>query len=85
MDGLQDWPKAGTHSDVAARQCPPKMIKWLQSLDSKLLSIINIIAEAGGGVWIVGGAPRDVMLETDVTDIDLAVDLNPQKMLALFP
>ena len=85
MDGLQDWPKAGNHSDVAAQQCPPKMTKWLHNLDSKLLSIINTIAEAGGGVWIVGGAPRDVMLGTEITDIDLAVDLDPQKMLTLFP
>jgi len=85
MDGLQDWPKAGNRSDVAAQQCPPKMINWLKKLDSKLLSIINTIAEEGGGVWIVGGAPRDVMLGTAVTDIDLAVDLNPQQMLTLFP
>jgi len=85
MEGLADWPKEGNHSDVAAQQCPPKMIKWLQNLDSKLLSIINTIAEEGGGVWIVGGAPRDVMLGADVTDIDLAVDLTPQKMLTLFP
>jgi len=85
MDGLQDWPMAGNHSDVAAQQCPPNMAKWLKKLDSKLLLIINTIAEAGGGVWIVGGAPRDVMLGTDVSDIDLAVDLTPQKMLTIFP
>ena len=84
MEGLADWPKEGNHSDVAAQQCPPKMIKWLQNLDSKLLSIINTIAEEGGGVWIVGGAPRDVMLGADVTDIDLAVDFDPQKMIQLF-
>ena len=85
MDGLRDWPMAGNHSDVAAQQCPPNMAKWLKNLDSKLLLIINTIAEAGGGVWIVGGAPRDVMLGTDVSDIDLAVDLTPQKMLTIFP
>jgi len=85
MDGLQGWPMAGNHSDVAAQQCPPNMAKWLKKLDSKLLLILNTIAEAGGGVWIVGGAPRDVMLGTDVSDIDLAVDLTPQKMLTIFP
>jgi tRNA nucleotidyltransferase/poly(A) polymerase len=84
MDGQHDWPVAGNLSDVAAQQCPPKMIKWLQNLDSKLLSIINTIAEEGGGVWIVGGAPRDVMLGADVTDIDLAVDFDPEKMLTIF-
>ena len=84
MDGQHDWPVAGNLSDVAAQQCPPKMIKWLQNLDSKLLSIINTIAEEGGGVWIVGGAPRDVMLGADVTDIDLAVDFDPQKMITIF-
>lgn len=85
VDVQLDWPKPGTLSDVVAQQCPPKMTKWLQKLDSGLLSILNTIAEAGGGVWIVGGAPRDVMLSSDVTDIDLAVDLDPQEMLKLFP
>lgn len=85
MDEQRDWPTPGNLADVIAQNCPPKMKKWLQQLDEGLLSILNTIAEDGGGVWIVGGAPRDVMLSTDVADIDLAVDLNPQKMLQLFP
>ncbi len=85
MDEERDWPTPGNLADVTAQNCPPKMKKWVQQLDEDLLSILNTIAENGGGVWIVGGAPRDVMLSTDVADIDLAVDLNPQKMLQLFP
>ena len=85
MDEQRDWPTPGNLADVIAQNCPPKMKKWVQQLDEGLLSILNTIAEDGGGVWIVGGAPRDVMLSTDVADIDLAVDLNPQKMLQLFP
>ncbi len=85
MDEQRDWPTPGNLADVIAQNCPPKMKKWVQQLDEDLLSILNTIAENGGGVWIVGGAPRDVMLSTDVADIDLAVDLNPQKMLQLFP
>lgn len=85
MDMQQNWPKAGTHSDVADQQCPTLMVDWLQNLDSALLAILDTIAKAGGGVWIVGGAARDVMLSTEVKDIDLAVDLDPQQMLNLFP
>jgi len=85
MDEQRDWPTSGNLADVIAQNCPPKMKKWVQQLDEGLLSILNTIAEEGGGVWIVGGAPRDVMLSTDVSDIDLAVDLDPQKMLQLFP
>ena len=69
-----DWPTPGNLADVSAQNCPPMMKKWLQQLDEGLLEILNTIAENGGGVWIVGGAPRDVMLSTDVSDIDLAVD-----------
>ena len=85
MDAQPDWPKPGVLSDVVAQQCPPIMSKWLQKLDADLLLILNTIAEAGGGVWIVGGAPRDVLLSIEVTDIDLAVDLDPEEMLKLFP
>ncbi|MCS5533185.1 MAG: CCA tRNA nucleotidyltransferase [Candidatus Poseidoniaceae archaeon] len=85
MDAQPDWPKPGVLSDVVAQQCPPIMTKWLQKLDADLLLILNTIAEAGGGVWIVGGAPRDVLLSIEVTDIDLAVDLDPEEMLKLFP
>ena len=81
----QNWPEPGNLADVIAQNCPPIMIKWLQQLDEGLLSILNRIAVNGGGVWIVGGAPRDVMLSTDVADIDLAVDLDPQEMIKLFP
>jgi len=80
-----DWPTPGNLADVSAQNCPPMMKKWLQQLDEGLLEILNTIAENGGGVWIVGGAPRDVMLSTDVSDIDLAVDLNPQEMKKIFP
>ncbi len=85
MDEQRDWPTPGNLADVIAQNCPPKMKKWVQQLDEDLLSILNTIAENGGGVWIVGGAPRDVMLSTDVADIDLAVDLYPEQMIDLFP
>ena len=85
MGEQRNWPEPGNMADVIAQNCPPKMMKWLQQLDEGLLSILNTIAEKGGGVWIVGGAPRDIMLSSEVTDIDLAVDLDPDTMMDLFP
>ena len=39
----------------------------------------------GGGAWIVGGAVRDAFMGYMPTDIDLATDLIPDKLLSIFP
>jgi tRNA nucleotidyltransferase (CCA-adding enzyme) len=60
-------------------------VEWVNRLPNDINSIITKIAEAGGGVWIVGGAVRDALLGLEDEDIDLAVSLPPEKMLELFP
>ncbi|MDG1537562.1 MAG: hypothetical protein P8Q85_03290, partial [Candidatus Poseidoniaceae archaeon] len=64
---------------------PEQLVEWVNSLPKDINSIITKIAEAGGGVWIVGGAVRDALLGLHNQDIDLAVSLPPEKMLELFP
>jgi putative nucleotidyltransferase with HDIG domain len=43
------------------------------------------LRRAGGQAWVVGGAVRDLLLGRTVRDWDLATDLNPQRVLQLFP
>lgn len=64
---------------------PQPLVEWVNRLPKDINSIITKIAEAGGGVWIVGGAVRDALLGLEDEDIDLAVSLPPEKMLELFP
>lgn len=64
---------------------PEQLVEWVNRLPKDINSIITKIAEAGGGVWIVGGAVRDALLGLEVKDIDLAVSLPPEKMLEVFP
>ena len=64
---------------------PEHLVDWVNRLPKDINSIITKIAEADGGVWIVGGAVRDALLGLKDKDIDLAVSLTPEKMLELFP
>ena len=56
-----------------------------RNLPDDINTIIDQIAKADGGVWIVGGAVRDAFLGLDDQDIDLAVTLTPHEMLKIFP
>lgn len=51
---------------------------WMK--DAGLLSILNAISNAGGEARFVGGAVRDALLGRDVGDVDLAVNLSPDKV-----
>lgn len=79
------WPNPALQADVPALECPPGVLDWLENLPSSVLDIASKIAEHGGGIWIVGGAVRDVCLGLEVHDIDFAVSLEPQQMMELFP
>ena len=81
----EDWPNPALEADVPALQCPPKVVSWLERLPPRVLEIASIVAQHGGGIWIVGGAVRDACLGIDVHDIDFAVSLEPQQMMEVFP
>jgi len=52
---------------------------------SALSEVVARIRGAGGRVWLVGGALRDELLGRPVGEKDLATDLIPDRVLALFP
>ena len=59
--------------------------EWADAPPSELVPILNKFGENGIGVWIVGGAVRDLMLNIKPSDIDLAVDVPPEEVMELFP
>ncbi|MAI40752.1 MAG: hypothetical protein CMA09_05600, partial [Euryarchaeota archaeon] len=61
------------------------MLQWIENLPTDVLEIVSKVSENGGGIWIVGGAVRDVCLGLEVHDIDFAVTLEPEEMMDLFP
>ena len=71
--------------DTPGTPLPPLLDQWVEQLPTELDTIITTIAQAGGGVWVVGGAVRDALLGVETEDIDLAVSLEPSRMLELFP
>jgi tRNA nucleotidyltransferase/poly(A) polymerase len=81
----EGWPNPALEADVPALECPVNVVAWLEKLPPHILEIASTVALHGGGIWIVGGAVRDVCLGIDVHDIDFAVSLEPQRMMEIFP
>ena len=75
----------GNESDVTGFPLTDTMAKFVDSIPTELSSILNQISENNGGVWIVGGAVRDAAMGFMPSDIDLATDLLPGKLLEIFP
>ena len=71
--------------DAKSEPLPQKLVHWVENLPDDINAIIDQIAKADGGVWIVGGAVRDAFLGLGDQDIDLAVTLTPHEMLKIFP
>lgn len=58
---------SGSHSDL---------------LESDLIERISgPVLAAGGGAWVVGGAVRDALLGSNVTDLDIAVERDPEAVV----
>lgn len=71
--------------DAKSVPLPERLVRWVENLPEDINTIIDKIAKAHGGVWIVGGAVRDAFLDLGDQDIDLAVTLPPDEMLTVFP
>lgn len=82
---IEEWPAPAFEADLPSLECPPHVLKWIDNLPREVLEIVSTVAQNGGGIWVVGGAVRDVCLGLDVHDIDFAVSLEPQQMMELFP
>ena len=75
----------GNESDVKGFPLTYDMSQFVDSLPAELIDVLNKIATNAGGVWIVGGAVRDASIGLKPKDIDLATDLNPDEIKAIFP
>ena len=75
----------GNESDVEGIPLTDEMSNFVDSLPIELIQVLNKIALNDGGVWIVGGAVRDASMGFIPSDIDLASDLTPDKLLSIFP
>ena len=45
----------GLEADLDGIPCPPSIQRWLGTLSTDLLAILQRFAKAGHGVWLVGG------------------------------
>ena len=75
----------GKESDLDGMPLTPNISEFLDKLPDELIPVLNKIALANGGVWLVGGAVRDAALGIYPNDIDIATDLEPASLLTIFP
>ena len=47
-------------------------------------AIVDRIVAAGGGAWLVGGTVRDLLLDVEPRDYDIATDRRPEQLAAMF-
>jgi tRNA nucleotidyltransferase/poly(A) polymerase len=57
----------------------------LSFVPADVLSVMKKIHDAGFGVWVVGGALRDLLLGIEPKDWDLATSASAGKIISVFP
>jgi len=57
----------------------------LSFVPGDVLSVMKTIHDAGFGVWVVGGALRDLLLGIEPKDWDLATSASTGKIVSIFP
>lgn len=82
--GTTDALPEGLKADMEGAPCPPPIARWLASLPDDLLSLLQTLAEAGEGAWLVGGCVRDAWLGEAAPDIDVCTTCTPDRMMELF-
>ena len=76
----------GALADVPGEPFGDSLIKWKMGLPEALREVVNRIATAGGGIWLVGGSVREAILGRKQNDYDLATTLHPDTLLnEIFP
>ena len=81
MSGLNDNYQTGDNGLVLT----DNMRKFVGSLPNELKIVLEKVRNNGGQAWIVGGAVRDAEMGVFSNDIDLATDLDPEQIIAVFP
>ncbi len=54
-------------------------------IDRRAKSVLDKLRSAGFDAWVVGGAVRDLLLERQPKDFDVATDALPEEICAIFP
>lgn len=54
-------------------------------IPEKVKNILNKIEQAGYKVYIVGGAVRDLLMGSEISDWDFTTDAKPEEILKVFP
>lgn len=54
-------------------------------MDGNIKTLMKKIVDAGGEVYIVGGAVRDLLLKREVKDWDFTTNLTPEEIQKIFP
>lgn len=80
----QDLPE-GLAADLENEPFDGDLSAWADNLPDSLLEVVSTLAEAGAGVWLVGGSVREALLKRGEYDYDLAVTMLPKEMQKLFP
>ena len=75
----------GLLADVPGTPLDGNLKAWKNRLPESLREVVNRIASADGGVWIVGGSVREAILGRGEYDYDLATTLEPEEILEIFP
>jgi tRNA nucleotidyltransferase (CCA-adding enzyme) len=57
----------------------------LKSVPPGVLRVCERLRSQGKRAWIVGGCVRDLLLEREVSDWDVATDARPNELLRIFP
>lgn len=75
----------GNLADIAGDDVSESLSSLLSNIPEGLAEYADSVAAAGGGMWLVGGAVREAVLGRSAKDWDVAVDLEPEVMMELFP
>ena len=74
----------GSLADVVGEPLNAELKEMISSIPDAILNCISKV-NSKGGMWLVGGAVREVLLGRHPKDWDFAVDLSPDEMIELFP
>ncbi|MBN2804976.1 MAG: CCA tRNA nucleotidyltransferase [Deltaproteobacteria bacterium] len=55
-----------------------------KQIPDNVISICEILEQNGESGWVVGGSIRDLIMDKDPKDFDLATSATPQKVISLF-
>ena len=75
----------GLAADCAGAPLPDSLAGWREDLPDTLRELVNRVATAGGGIWLVGGSVREALLGRGAYDHDLATTLHPDQVIEIFP